>query len=739
MLQFRIVAKADPKAAAEIYIYGDIGEAWWEETTSAIQFVKDLNALKNEEITIRINSVGGSVPDGLAIHNAIQRHPSAINIVIDGMAMSIASLIAMAAPCSMAENAVLMVHAPMRRAVGNARDLRIAADQLDTWAQAMAVSYAAKCGKSTDEVVAELLDGEDHYYTAAEAQAEGFVDEVTEAVAIAATYRVPDAAVSRFSIPDAALAAPFTIKPARAAQSGGSVMDRIEQIRALFAQHMGNAQLKALFDQLIADEAITVEAAKAKLDAALAAANPPPSATGGTAPAASAPAGAAPSAPSAEHAPEAVAEGVRLEAERRQGIEAAFQPFARDESVTQLRAQCLNDTAVTVAVANQRLLAALGQSAEPAAGHVRVRENPEREKFQEGVVAAVLARAGKADDKTRKLAMASGFHNFTLMELAKASLVRANVDFSAMNPQQIARAALTQSTSDFSVLLENAMHKALLMAYQTAGDTWSMFCRTGSVSDFRAHGRYRTGSIGNYMTVTENGEYENVAIPDGEKGSITAADTGLIINLTYQMIVNDDIGAFLGLASDLGRAGRRTVEAAVYALLNENSGLGPDMGDGNPLFHSSRSNVGTGAALTMASIEADRVVMASQQDVGGNDFLDLRPSVWLGSLSQGGQARSINDSQYDPDTPNKLNKPNIVRGLFNEVVDTPRLSGTRYYLFTNPADAPVIEVAFLNGQSEPYIVMEEAFTSRGARYRATLDFGTAAIDYRGAVTNAGTA
>ena len=68
---------------------------------------------------------------------------------------------------------------------------------------------------------------------------------------------------------------------------------------------------------------------------------------------------------------------------------------------------------------------------------------------------------------------------------------------------------------------------------------------------------------------------------------------------------------------------------------------------------------------------------------------------------------------------------------------SPRLSGTRRYLFAEPAVAPVIEVAFLDGNQEPYIEQEMGFTVDGTRYKVRLDFGVAAIDYRGAVTNAG--
>jgi hypothetical protein len=72
-------------------------------------------------------------------------------------------------------------------------------------------------------------------------------------------------------------------------------------------------------------------------------------------------------------------------------------------------------------------------------------------------------------------------------------------------------------------------------------------------------------------------------------------------------------------------------------------------------------------------------------------------------------------------------------------VDTPRLAGTRYYMFADPAEAPVIEVAFLDGVQEPAIEMERGFDVDGTRYKVRLDFGVAAIDWRGAVTNAGTA
>ena len=79
----------------------------------------------------------------------------------------------------------------------------------------------------------------------------------------------------------------------------------------------------------------------------------------------------------------------------------------------------------------------------------------------------------------------------------------------------------------------------------------------------------------------------------------------------------------------------------------------------------------------------------------------------------------------------------MVRGLYRDVVDSPRLSGTRIYSFADPAEAPVLEVAFLDGVQDPYLEVQDGFDVDGARYKVRLDYGVGAIDYRGAVTNAG--
>ncbi|RWA55340.1 hypothetical protein AU476_07475 [Cupriavidus sp. UYMSc13B] len=222
--------------------------------------------------------------------------------------------------------------------------------------------------------------------------------------------------------------------------------------------------------------------------------------------------------------------------------------------------------------AREKLLAHLGKEGTPVAGNIVTVED-EQDKFRAAATESILARAAARDDKGAPVRAnaANPLRGYKLLDLARACLVRAGVKVDGMGQMEIVAAAFTQSTSDFPILLENTMHKTLQQAYAVAPDTWSRFCAIGSVSDFRAHPRYRVGSLGNLDVINELGEFKNKTIPDGEKASITAGTRGNIINLSRQMIINDDLGAFITVASMLGRAAKRTIEAAVYARLAENS------------------------------------------------------------------------------------------------------------------------------------------------------------------------
>jgi hypothetical protein len=376
----------------------------------------------------------------------------------------------------------------------------------------------------------------------------------------------------------------------------------------------------------------------------------------------------------------------------------------------------------------------------------------ERDKWLRGAGEAIIIRAGLPHlfgDEGKKMT-GDGFRSMRLLELARDFLERQGVSTRNMDPMRLVGEAFTyrsayNGTSDFSVLLENVMHKVLLGAFATQPDVWRKFCAVGSVSDFRQHNRYRLGSFGALDSLDEHGEFKNKQIPDGAKEKISIGTKGNIIALSRQAIINDDLGAFNGLATAFGRAAALSIEVDVFAFLAMNGGLGGKLSDGQPIFHNraGRNNIGTGSALSVAGLDSDRQVMASIKDISGNHYLDLRPAVLLVPVSLGGEARVINEAQYDLDgvsgatSANKFMKPNKVRGLFREIVDSPRLSGTRRYLFADPNIAPVIEVAFLDGQQTPFLDNQTGWRIDGVEWKVRLDYGVGGVGCEGAVTNAG--
>jgi hypothetical protein len=427
-------------------------------------------------------------------------------------------------------------------------------------------------------------------------------------------------------------------------------------------------------------------------------------------------------------------EGARAERERVASIMTAV----RAAGMSQAEAEAFITNGTDINAVRESIIAGLASrqpQIDPTNASAR---GDEALQTREALQSSMLIRAGQTatvtpEDRTR----AADFNGMRMLDIARNCLDRAGINHRGLSELELYGRAITSSTSDFPVLLQGVINRVLLAEYTITPDTWRRFCHIGSVSDFRNHDRLRLGSMSRLDKVAENGEYKNKGLSDATKESIFADTYGNIINVSRKMLINDDLGGFLRLAAQLARAAKRSIELDVYSLFALNSGFGPTMADGNPLFDAAHLNIGTGSALSVIGLDADRVVMASQKEPGANDFLDLRPSVLLLPIGLGGQARVINAATYDPDTANKLQMPNRVVGLFSDIVDTPRLTGTKRYLFANPSEEPVFEVAFLNGQQEPYTEQDMPFNVDGMSWKIRLDYGFGAIGHRGAVMNAG--
>lgn len=343
-------------------------------------------------------------------------------------------------------------------------------------------------------------------------------------------------------------------------------------------------------------------------------------------------------------------------------------------------------------------------------------------------------------DITREEIVASEqYRSMSVLDMARTWMLDAGIQEAGRmsTPELATRALISSSSSDFPVLLEGSARRTLEKEYKIIPDTWSKIADTGSVSDFRDFSRVRGGTIGNLEEINENGEFKNEPIPDGAAEKVSVKEYGKTLNVTRKMLINDDLGALTRLAAQLSRGAKRTIEKKFYEVLQMNSGFGPTMADGLPLFDAAHGNIITAAAFSSASVTAMKQKIAKQMDLSANDYLDLVLHTLLVPTELEDAANLVNDSQFS----NKVNvfqEPNVNRGVFKQIVTSPRLtSAIRTYGFADKVLEPVLEVTFLNGNQTPYLEQREEFDVSGIRWKVRHDFGISGVGYKGAVLNAG--
>lgn len=735
----RINALADD--AAEVLIYGPIGDFYWDGV-SASEFVRDLANVKASTIHLRINSDGGSVDDGIAIHNALKSHPAKVIARIDSVAASISAMIPMAADeIEIYSSSRFMLHKAWAMAAGNDADFTAFAEALRKATQSFSTAIAERTGKSVDDVLAVIADGQDHWFTADEAIEFGLADRVlpdaqdhdaVDTVAaslltwVGAVGKAPThiAAELRRRIQSAA-------KPQVFARLGAAIQ------RAVVA-HIEDPQMKNRLLQIMAGTLVEGVAAAEQ--------NAPKVDPTPASPVAKAePAPAAPPAPTAPapSTPDPIA-ALRDRNERIRGVFAGFRDHA---GIGELEAQCLADPSITIEAAQGKLLSKVAAGSQPLNGGGRVEAGEdEGTKFIAGASNALLV---KAAFKGAQREAGNQFNGMTLAQLAGHSLAMRGINIRGMSPDQIARKVLAaHTTSDFPLLLSSTAGKMLRAAYESYANTYQLWCGVGSVSDFKAHPRIQLGSFNSLATILEGGEYTYGTVAE-ESESIQAVTKGRALLLTRQMIVNDDLGGFGRRAQMLGRAAARTVNTDAYTLLTSGSGNnGPTMSDTGQLFNATavttaggHANLaGTPSAITVASISEGRAAMRKQKDKGLNDTLNIMPKSLICPVGKEDIAWAVLNSVSDPSSSNSAKRNYVQSVAALTLITDPFLDGisaTAWYLAADPADAPLVEVAFLDGQQSPFIDDEIEFDNDALKFKARLDYGVAAIDWRAGWRNAG--
>lgn len=444
------------------------------------------------------------------------------------------------------------------------------------------------------------------------------------------------------------------------------------------------------------------------------------------------------------------AEVKQAERERISGIQSAVRAAKLDTKV----ATELVDAGTSLDEARKVVLTKLAEQADAVRtdqpSGVQITDD-RADKFARGAGAWLIEKSGQrnliAGMKAR------GHEKFVGVELdggefrgaTLADLARLFLEMRGIRPNTFDKARLFETafnyragyaaTSDFSVLFESLLYKTMLAAYEVEQDVWSRFCGTKEVQDFRPANFYRAGTFGVLPALNENGEYTNKAIPDGVKSTVSVGTYGDIIAISRQAVINDDMSALADTAARRGMDAKSTIEAKVFELLTQNSGLGPTVG-GVIFFSTTNANINaTAAANTAASWDLDALKMAGQTDAAGH-VLNLEPTVLLVPRAKKTEATVLNASTVKLGGTN--NEPNSANGMAKDIVATSRLSGTRRYWFADPAKNPAIVVGFLAGQGQaPVLSSNPGWRVDGTEWKVRMDFGVSFFDPKCAVTNAG--
>jgi ATP-dependent protease ClpP protease subunit len=671
--------KAAGPGEAEISLYEEIDPHFG---VSAKRFRDELKAL-GAVTTIRlcINSPGGAVFEGLAIYNLLKTHPARVLARIDGMALSMASVVAMAADeIEAPANAFLMIHNPVNLVVGDGDDLRHTADLLDKLRDQLAGIYAQRSKQPIDKILG-LMDAET-WMSGEEASQLGFVDRITNDVAVAAR-----------------------LDPRRY----GNVPERfLQQITST------NQGADAMADDFRNTPVDPNAGAPEPKPVAKSPIEKPPADTA-----------AALADFRAAHADET---------RRIAGIRAITGKYPGDHSELEAKAIADGWPAEKAELAVLRESRPVGPAfhAGPHAPDAKVLEcamlmavmHPEKN---------LLARFGQPVVERAERFRRVRFNQ--LIDLC-CSMEGRPVPGIGATQAELIRAGF--STVSLPGILSNVGHKVMLQAYTDAPTLVDRLCKRLTASDFKTHTGYRLSSDMKLEQVAADGQLSHGKL--SEASYPFSVDTyGKIFGLTRQMQINDDLGAFAEVPRLIGRGAALTKERLFWSLVHDNTGTFFGSTNANSIT-TALGSAGLKAAVRKLEEQTDSegdpiLILAMYLVVPPALKEDAKVLFASDYVNTGGAAptekvpsRNIYQNAYEP-----LSSPYISNTSFHASA-----TATQWYLWGNPADVAAFGVAYLNGQDSP--VVEDAPLAGdilGNAWRGYLDVGVCQIDHRAAVKSTG--
>lgn len=290
------------------------------------------------------------------------------------------------------------------------------------------------------------------------------------------------------------------------------------------------------------------------------------------------------------------------------------------------------------------------------------------------------------------------------------------------------------TTSDFPLLLQGAGERVLMAAYEAAQSPLKRhLSRASTATDFRVKSALKVSDGGLLQKVSEAGEITSMTRAEARE-SYKIDSYGRIFTLSFQALINDDLGAFSDWSLQAGQMAALTENKILLDLLTTGNGAGPVMGeDGKTLFHTAHGNVASaGTALDLDALEAAFLAFRRQKAMGGHR-IGIAPKYLLVGPELEMTAQKL-IAAISPTSVTDAVPASI--GNLVPLVE-PNLDGKGWYLFAEPGSAQVLEHAYLIGAEGVQLTTEEGFEQLATKFRAVLHFGAGAADWRGAYRNPG--
>ena len=440
-------------------------------------------------------------------------------------------------------------------------------------------------------------------------------------------------------------------------------------------------------------------------------------------------------APAADPAPAAAPALSAPAAERMTAIEAL--DFAADASSLGVEAAAARAMVETMTPPDARaaLLRAAADRQRATAPPPTIRgpiqiSRDERDTARAAMAEALLHRHSDANQLTD---LGREYRGLTLLEMVRMNLERNGHRTAGMGKREVADMALrAQSTSDFPNVITNVANRTLRNSYEGTASTFKPWMRKVSAPDFKPISRVQLGGAPSFLQVPEGGEFKMGAIGDGRE-VYSLATYGRRFVITRQTIINDDLDAFSRIPGLFGRAAADFESDAAYAPLLAN----PNMADGNALFSAAHGNVaGAGAPISETTVIEAETGMSNQVGIEGR-LIGVQPAWLITGVKNKVPAQKLVTGVQATATGNV----NVYANAFS-VVSEARLNARagpeRWFMAADYNQVDTFEYAYLDGDDGVFLEERLGYEVDGLEYKARLDFGVKAIDWRGLWMNPGT-